>query len=156
MFSVALVCNGNKAGCDPLSSSSLSLSAIHPPPSFIFNFFLFIAGELSLLSGPLEQRPAMNEGTAVWEKWTFGIFIIPAVQGCLSWVLLLHYTPAILLCFCPTDEQILFLYLIKKWYTLTPVLTFPFEYGNMGRKMLLPLKCMFHPLDTVGHMFTVL
>lgn len=54
---------GIKKVCDPLSS--FSLTAVYPPPSFIFNFFLFIAGELSLLSGPLEQGPAMNEGTAV-------------------------------------------------------------------------------------------
>lgn len=43
----------------------LSLTAIHPPPSFIFNFSVFIAGELALLSGPLEHGPKMNEGTAV-------------------------------------------------------------------------------------------
>lgn len=53
-----------KASPDPLSSSSLA--AVHPPPSFIFNFLpFFIAGEPSLLSGPLERGPAMNEGTAV-------------------------------------------------------------------------------------------
>lgn len=63
MFGAVVECNGNKKSCDPLSSSSLT--AIHPPPSFIFNFSRFIAGELSLLSGPLEQGPAMNEGTAV-------------------------------------------------------------------------------------------
>lgn len=46
MFSAVVECNGNKESCDPLSSSSLP--AIHPPPSFNFNFSLFIAGELSL------------------------------------------------------------------------------------------------------------
>lgn len=63
MFGAVVECNGNKENCDPLSS--FSLTAVHPPPSFIFNFSLFIARELSLLSGPLEQGPAMNEGTAV-------------------------------------------------------------------------------------------
>lgn len=53
-----------KRARDPLSFSSLN--AIHPLPSFIFNFFsFFIAGELTLLSGPLLQGAAVNEGTAV-------------------------------------------------------------------------------------------
>ena len=56
-----------KRAHDPLSFSSLA--AIHPLPSFIFNFFsfffFFIAGELTLLSGPLLQGAAVNEGTAV-------------------------------------------------------------------------------------------
>lgn len=64
MFGAAAEHDGNKkTSYDPMSSSSPP--AIHPPPSFIFNFSLFIVGELSLLSGPREQGPAMNEGTAV-------------------------------------------------------------------------------------------
>lgn len=63
MFGAVVECNENKETCDPLSS--FFLTAIHPPPSLFFNFSLFIAGELSLSSGPLEQGPVMNEGTAV-------------------------------------------------------------------------------------------
>lgn len=99
MFSTVVECKWNKASCDPLSFSSLT--AIHPPPSFIFNFCLFIARELSLLSGPLEQGPAMNEGTAVGGKWTFGIFIISVGHGYVSCLLLLHYTTSIFFGFMP-------------------------------------------------------
>lgn len=112
MFSTVVECKWNKASCDPLSFSSLT--AIHPPPSFIFNFCLFIARELSLLSGPLEQGPAMNEGTAVGGKWTFGIFIISVGHSYVSCLLLLHYTTSIFFGFMPDDNS-LYLYFIKKW-----------------------------------------
>lgn len=88
-----------RLSCEPLS---FFLMAIYPAPSFIFNFSFFIAGEPSLLSGPLEQGPAMNERIAVWEKWTFGIFIIPVVHGYVSYSLILHYTTAIFIVFSPS------------------------------------------------------
>lgn len=102
MFSTVVECNGNKASRDPLSPSSLA--ALRPAPSFIFNFSFFIACELSLLSGPLEQGPAMNEGTAVREKWTFGIFIIPMVHSNVICSLLPHYTAAIVVVFLPSTR----------------------------------------------------
>lgn len=116
-LSVLLECNGNKASFDPLSSSSLS--AILPPPSFIFNFsmffFFFIAGERSLLSGLLVHGPEMNEGTAVWENTTFGIFITSVVHGYVSCSLLLSYTTAIfVVLFQGIEENIILQILIWK------------------------------------------
>lgn len=74
---------GNKKSLWPFVLFPPSLLFIHSRLLFLISSF-FIAGELTLLSGPLLQGAAVNEGTAVWEKGTFGIFIIPVVPGYLS------------------------------------------------------------------------